>query len=373
VADRLDALVELARRCAAIRASSAASEVRWKSGSLRVRARLELVHPDESPVVVLEHAGRLYLDPALTDGLRAEPLEVTDGLADFVAQCYMRERRTFEYWYAPEPLALTLEPLRRAGDCVWHRVAFAGEVELDPLTLRHGTPMRHGTWDVRIEGTAFGMGRTTRLVVPGAVRRGGRCLPAILGTPPIAVGPYAGVVSNWPSKSSSPMSCSRVGSAGAVLDARVRRGRLSVTVPLRSAAAPHQVSVELALTGDHGHHILPASAEFGATGATLLADAVPAAGPDRLRRGRYSVAVRTRDPQQQAAIPFADATVRFGRVVSVTPYHAPGSRRLRRVVAAMPPRAARLATSAARRGRAWLTPCAAVLIEPTAYMRRLLE
>lgn len=70
VQGRLGSLVELARRTEQIKAHVDVDDMRWRNDKLVIRTRVGMVRADGEPLTVVEHGGRMLLDPELLDGIR---------------------------------------------------------------------------------------------------------------------------------------------------------------------------------------------------------------------------------------------------------------------------------------------------------------
>jgi glycosyltransferase involved in cell wall biosynthesis len=157
---RLDSLIELARRTEQIKPRVDVDEVRWRHGKLVVRTRVGMVRPDGEPLTVVEHGGRLLLDPELLDGIEgAEEWEAGDPFAYAYGELLVHDTARDQWWFPDSELAPRMEAL---GDGR-HRVVVAGETVIDPLTLAGGSPMEPGTHQVWVSAQFLGVGRRPRL------------------------------------------------------------------------------------------------------------------------------------------------------------------------------------------------------------------
>ncbi|MFJ8134821.1 glycosyltransferase [Streptomyces sp. NPDC096013] len=177
VRDRLDSLVELARRTERIRARVEVDDMRWRDGKLVIRTRVGMVRGDGEPLTLVERDGRMFLDPQLLDGIRgAEHWEVPDPFSHAYGELIVHETADNHWWYPEGELTPALESL--GGNL--HRVVVTGETVLDPLTLAGDAPMGPGAYQVWASAQLLGIGRRPRLAVaPGSTR-------ILLGT--VAVG-----------------------------------------------------------------------------------------------------------------------------------------------------------------------------------------
>ncbi|MFJ5773584.1 glycosyltransferase [Streptomyces sp. NPDC093094] len=178
---RLDSLIELARRVQRIRPRVTVSDVRWEDGRLSVTTTLRMVHSGGRPLVLRERRGRLLLDPDLVSGIEgAEDWEVPDPFTSAFGDLLVHDTARDLWWFDHTDLTPALESVPGAG----HAVALSATVALDPLTLAGGRPLPPGTHHVWVSGQLLGVGRRSRLAVPG-LRPSARAL----GTPPRLVVP----------------------------------------------------------------------------------------------------------------------------------------------------------------------------------------
>src|SRR5436190_2753893 len=75
--DRMNDMVEMAKRCKTVGARCTLDSLQWKSGRLLAEFSTELIHDNGDPVVVVEREGRYWLDPRLVAG--AVPEKWTDA------------------------------------------------------------------------------------------------------------------------------------------------------------------------------------------------------------------------------------------------------------------------------------------------------
>lgn len=137
VQDRLDSLIELARRTDRIKAQVMVDDMRWRNDKLVIRTRIGMVKADGEPLTVVERGGRTLLDPELLDGIPgAEGWEVRDPFSHAYGELIVHDTADNHWWYPDGELAPTLEPLGGGR----HRVVVAGETVIDPLTLAAWQP-----------------------------------------------------------------------------------------------------------------------------------------------------------------------------------------------------------------------------------------
>ncbi len=185
VQDRLNSLIELARRTQRIKARVEVDDMRWRNGKLVLRTRIGMVKADGEPLTVVDRGGRLLLDPDLLDGIPgAEDWEVRDPFSHAYGELIVHDTAGNHWWYPDGELTPALEPLGGGR----RRVVVAGETVIDPLTLAGGDPLEGGSHQVWAGGQLLGVGRRPRLAVaPGPTRVS---LGAIaVGTPPRLVSP----------------------------------------------------------------------------------------------------------------------------------------------------------------------------------------
>lgn len=179
-ADRLDAMVDLARRCAQIQAVAKVRAATWVEGRLQLDLRVLLRFAGGEPLLVDPAAGRLA-DPDLAAAV-GDGNPIAADLDRASADVYVRDRATKLRWFAPADLTVRLQPVDGGG----HRIVAAGTATLDPARLAGGRRLRRGTWDVVVSLSAFGITRPTRLRVPAGVDLPA---PTVVGRRPVLVTP----------------------------------------------------------------------------------------------------------------------------------------------------------------------------------------
>ena len=178
---RLDALVELARRCAELRTVAEVIDARWVDGALHMDVRAHLAFADDEPLRLIGREGSFQLDPRLVAGVvDADTASVGGELTAARVDVSVRQRRSRVQWPVPTDLRLAPEPLD--GD---FRLATAGTVLLDPAAVAGGSALDRGTWEPAVNLHALGVPRKSRLRVPAGVSPE----PAIVGTVPVVVVP----------------------------------------------------------------------------------------------------------------------------------------------------------------------------------------
>ncbi|MDX3851259.1 glycosyltransferase family A protein [Streptomyces sp. AK02-01A] len=191
--DRPDALLELARRAAPLRAEARLDSLGWRRGRLRagISARFR-TGPDGAPLILTRHDGRHFLDPALTDGVTGEPVEVTAEPTSFRIAANLRHQDTSVTWLLPHETRLVLEEAPGLGGQDPARVlpVVRGTVIIDPLRAAGGGPPAEGGWEIQVRLTGAGLDRYARLAkATGHVRDlpapeiiGGHLITPALGT-----------------------------------------------------------------------------------------------------------------------------------------------------------------------------------------------
>lgn len=181
--DRLDSLIELARRVQAIRPRLTVEDIHWSGGALRVTTTIEMLRPDGEPLTLHERQGRLCLDPEFLDGIKgAEDWEVRDPLAHADGELLTHDTTRDAWWFPDSDLTPRME---RAGEGR-HRVLLEGTTRIDPLTLADGTPLPPGQHLVWASAQLLGVGRRARVVLDDAL---GTLPTAKTGRPPRLVIP----------------------------------------------------------------------------------------------------------------------------------------------------------------------------------------
>lgn len=185
VQDRLDSLVELARRTEQIKAHVEVDDMRWRNDKLVIRTRIGMVRADGEPLTVVERGGRMLLDPELLDGIRgAEGWEVPDPFTHAHGELIVHDTTHNHWWYPDGELAPALEPLGGGR----HRVVVTGETVIDPLTLTGDEPMAPGAYQVWASAQLLGVGRRPRLA-PARDRTRVSLGTVAVGAPPRLVSP----------------------------------------------------------------------------------------------------------------------------------------------------------------------------------------
>ncbi|REF35076.1 glycosyltransferase family 2 protein [Thermasporomyces composti] len=311
--DRLDGLMELARRCENVRGFATLDDLRWEDNELRVDIRTGLVHADGSPVVVVERDGRYELDPILVAGLPGiESWDVGDPREHVKAEVRVYHRDARMWWFAPATMRPTLVPVG-AGKEARYQVVVTGTASLDPRRLAGGGPAEPGRYEVWVSVQTLGLGRPVRLIVEGGERWERALVPAVVGDPARVVVPFRAMPT----------------------------GQLILEIDERHQALPSEIAARgvgpLQAYGTRLHLAVPVLAGPGA-GAREVEVVIGRAGsartlPGRLQPsqeavlsfndvttlppGRHPLALRTDVAGRSPAIPIGTAIVQGGRIVDV--------------------------------------------------------
>ncbi|MFE4171089.1 glycosyltransferase family 2 protein [Streptomyces sp. NPDC056909] len=198
-ADRREDLTEFTRRQSDLVARCAVGRPVWNRDRFKASftARFEGdPGPGGSGLLLARRGERYFLAPALTDGVLAEPVDVTDELKSFKADVLLRHGKTAHEWVLPRETSLVLEeePAPGTGDtagdgAVLVRPVVRGTFAVDPLRAAGGAPLAEGVWEVRIRLMGAGFDRYARLGestapdevdLPGPEILGGRRITAAL-------------------------------------------------------------------------------------------------------------------------------------------------------------------------------------------------
>jgi hypothetical protein len=188
--DRPDALVELSRRLASTGVAIDPDRPAWTRGrvELSLRARLDT---GQGEIVQSTEDGRQVLDPALTDGLRDSPFEVTDEeLRGLRTQFLVRDRATGAQWTVPTRSTLEDD----GSEPPIPRPIMRATATLDPSTVAGGDALERGIWEVWVRVTGLGLDRSARVAFGD---RSTSIEPAILGARSLAVVPFR---TPWPTR-----------------------------------------------------------------------------------------------------------------------------------------------------------------------------
>jgi glycosyltransferase involved in cell wall biosynthesis len=208
------ALVETARRAAAVKGHARLEDLRWENGRIAITVSARLRQEDGRPVALLRRGERYFLHPDFHQGLLEEgqETEVTGEMNGFRAEVQLRDRETAVEWMCPVRFETRVEEITDGADQLGKAGAEAGtetapeagqEVEgtpchvvlhgvayLDPKKIKGRPALDRGRWDVWVPVRGLGLVRKARLGADRAPGVDGHCLPALLGSPARAVVPY---------------------------------------------------------------------------------------------------------------------------------------------------------------------------------------
>ena len=186
-----DAMQELARRTEGITASAAIRSVEWVGGRLNLSIRASWTRgPEDQPVALIRHGDRLELDPALTEGLGADPLDVTDEVVRSEATASVRHLASRVSWEFRTTATVGLEPLGDGSDGSPRLGSVIDAVaSLDPAAPAGGQPLDPGSWETAVRVSALGLVRRVSPRVEDPTVIGASLRPALVGTPARLVQP----------------------------------------------------------------------------------------------------------------------------------------------------------------------------------------
>ncbi len=133
-----------------------------------------------APLELRAADGRWLLDPALTEGILADPLDVTDALGTTRLVVLARNLATGEE--VAMRSTSRAEPgtadagARPAGRPA--RLAISAVARLNPARGAAGAPVSDGTWEIRVRTVAFGLDRSAAVTVEAGTRLPGPALAA---------------------------------------------------------------------------------------------------------------------------------------------------------------------------------------------------
>ncbi len=169
--DRADALIALAERVAGLRADARVVSAGWSRGRLSVAFDLALLDMDGRAVELPTRDGRTLLAPALTEGIAATVLDVTDEIRAIRVAVSLRDPGSGLEWAVPTKVDLS----RVAGGAgaggvaggAGGAVALRANITIDPALIALGHPLGPGHWRIHVSLSAFGLDRSTRLADRG--------------------------------------------------------------------------------------------------------------------------------------------------------------------------------------------------------------
>jgi poly(ribitol-phosphate) beta-N-acetylglucosaminyltransferase len=358
--ERLDGLMELARRCQNVRATCTVDDLRWEGSRLHLDIRTHLVHTDGSPVVVVENNGRYELDPDIAAGLPTiDTWDVGDPCAHVKADIRVRHRDTGTSWFAPADMHAALVPVGPGPRARFHPVV-AGTATFDPQTLAGGAPCEPGRYDLTIAVQTLGLGRPARVTVEGGQRWSSVLVPAVVGDParivvPQRATPSGRLIIDVDERRPS-LAPALAGRGVGPLD--VRDGDLHVSLPMHAADFTGTRDVEVVLGSAGSNRSLPGRLQPNHL-ASLVFDNVTT-----LPSGRHPLSVRVDSAGDRPPVRIGTVVVQHGRIVEVydtsyrtVPHRMAArvvanpwvQRQARRAIAAMPGRTSERARDLARR------------------------
>jgi poly(ribitol-phosphate) beta-N-acetylglucosaminyltransferase len=365
--DRLDGLMELARRCEKVRGWVAVDGLRWSDGALCVDVRAGLSHADGSPVTVVARGGRYELDPVLVAGLpTVETWDVGDPCAHADGEVKLHHRDTNLWWFAPVTWTTSLVPVAgpHEQDTNRYQVVVSGTATLDPRNLAGGAPLDPGRYEVWTSVQVLGLGRSIRLIVDNASRWADALVPAVVGEPARIVVPHR----TLPLSQLVLEVDERHQSLAAELAARgvgplqVRGSQVHLAVPVQAAPGAGAREVEVVVGRAGSARTLPGRLQPAHEAVLAFDDSTT------LPAGRHPLALRTDRSGREPAVLIGTAIVQGGRIVGVrgVGHHAvprrmlarlAGDQRLHRLafraLAALPTSSADRARRIARRFVRW--------------------
>jgi poly(ribitol-phosphate) beta-N-acetylglucosaminyltransferase len=188
--DRLDAVVELARRVDALSVDATVERASWAEGRLELEFRGALRRGDERTALTLrQRGGRALLDGTIAEDLVGEA-DVTDELAGVRLKASVVDRETALEWIVPGTGALTVQTGANPGappTSAPRPIELMGLVTLDPRRVGPGDrPLDDGAWSVLIRWSGLGItaSGSLRFRSPGERRPAAPVWPALLGRPP---------------------------------------------------------------------------------------------------------------------------------------------------------------------------------------------
>ena len=312
--DRPDALVELARRLAPTRAAWSLEGLAWSKGRLGITFQASLDTSFGRDIIQSANDGRWLLDPALTDGLLATPVELNDEeVRGLRAVVLLRDRVSGAQWIVPTKTAL--EGLGE-GDGRPARPILHGTATLAPLTAAGKHPLDPGVWEIWVRVTGLGLDQTVRADLGSwsalAVE------PALLGDRSISIVPF---VDEGLGMSIDVGAVGRT-IAGAIAAKGVRfvrdGRRLVARLPIATGPTTAEREVTLTLRQGDEQATLPGRLEARSGSAVMRADL--GRSLSGLRRGTWTLSVDLDGPGGPA-VALGDVQLRrFGRLMLEGPH-----------------------------------------------------
>lgn len=155
-----DRIRESSERTRALHGQARVTRGRWRAG--RFELRIETSIADAAGGALGLHrgpTGRVILDPALTDGALAEPLDVTDAIRRPRLQVYLQSAEDGAVWRTME----------RGVAVAWEeapRLTVRARIVIDPASVAAGGPLPPGRWELRARLTVAGLDRWAAIEAP---------------------------------------------------------------------------------------------------------------------------------------------------------------------------------------------------------------
>ena len=316
--DRLDGLMELARRCENVRGFAAVDQLGWNDSALCADVRAGLQHADGTPVIVVERDGRYELDPVLVAGLPTiEACDVGDPRAHAEAEVRVHHREDDQWWFAPAELRPSLVPVGSAqvgsGQEARYQVMVSGTASFDPRTLAGGGPLEPGRYDVWVSVRTLGLGRPVRLTVDSGPRWDEALVPAVVGDParlvvPHRTMPLGQLVLEVDERNQTLAGELAARGLGPLL---ARGSQLHLSVPVQAAPGTGARQVEVVVGRAGSARTLPGRIQPAHEAVLAFGDVTS------LPAGRHPLSLRTDPSGRQPAVPIGTAVVQGGRIVDV--------------------------------------------------------
>jgi len=282
-AGREDALLELARRTAAVELVAVVERAWWHHGQLRIAFEAHLAdRASGEAITVSERGGRMVMDPVLTRGLFDDEIRVDDELAAVRGNVHVREAGSAAEWVIATQLRLAFRDHPAAGGASRRVPLVRGQSYVDPRSVGPaGLPIDPGRWAVRVRLNLMGIDQRAILKAGTGPRRID-LIPAILGDPAIVVEPTVGddlwLTISWPPPGNG------AAPVAAPLPRRTGGTRPAFVLPIASDVGLNPRAAELLVA--HGATVerLPGEARHRLGRLVIRVGASPAArGPVEVR------------------------------------------------------------------------------------------
>lgn len=287
--NRADALLALASRLDATEACVTLGQPAWSAGRLAIPLLARFASGADRPLVIPGPDGRYRIDPGITYGLTAAPVDVTNALDSLKAEVILRDRATGTQWPVPTKIRLERTEGEVEGGPPVPPVVI-GTAMLDPRILAGGRWLDRGIWDLSVRMTGLGLDRTAPLVATASFEGG----PGLLGDPPQLAVPFV----NQHGRLALDIDRHSITFAAALAGrhiAPVRDGRsVAMRLPVATSGLAAAVPTELVVRRDGFEFVLPARLEGRSGRLVLLTSAGRAIRGARL--GRYELAARLDGP-----------------------------------------------------------------------------